>query len=76
MSVKEGSGEARDTIGRRYTYYSLDECVTFLETAGLTIEQTTSGSGKGLDGSVSNWLGASSPARKSKFAAFAILLHG
>lgn len=57
MSLKEGSGEARDSIGRRYTYYSLDECVTYLETAGLTIEQTTSGSGKGLDGSVSNWLG-------------------
>jgi 2-polyprenyl-3-methyl-5-hydroxy-6-metoxy-1,4-benzoquinol methylase len=56
IALKTGSGERRDTLGRLYTYYTADELCQLLRDAGLTPGQTTTGSGKGLDGSISDWV--------------------
>ncbi|MBE1285898.1 MAG: methyltransferase domain-containing protein [Rhodobacteraceae bacterium] len=62
IGLKLGTGEARDKIGRLYTYYSQDELEGLLSQAGFTIENTRFGSGAGLDGSVSDWISVSAHA--------------
>lgn len=56
ISVKLGSGEARDALGRLYTYYQHEELEVLLATAGFTWESHLNGSSKGLDGSTSDWI--------------------
>ena len=56
LSIKTGTGEARDRLGRFYTYYSRDEICELLATAGFTITKITPGRDKGLDGSLSDWI--------------------
>ena len=56
LSVKLGKGEARDTLGRLYTYYEQNELETLLSAANFTWENHFNGSGKGLDGSTSRWI--------------------
>lgn len=56
LSLKLGTGQARDTLGRLYTYYEKEELRNFLQTAGFTWESHIKGSGKGLDGTVSEWI--------------------
>ena len=56
LSLKLGTGQARDTLGRLYTYYEKEELRNFLQTAGFTWESHIEGSGKGLDGTVSEWI--------------------
>ncbi len=57
IALKMGEGEARDKIGRRYAYYSQEECTRLLQDAALIPYQVRFGTGTGLDGSVSNWMG-------------------
>ena len=56
FSVKLGKGEARDKLGRLYTYYGQCELETLLCAANFTWENHFNGSGKGLDGSISRWI--------------------
>jgi 2-polyprenyl-3-methyl-5-hydroxy-6-metoxy-1,4-benzoquinol methylase len=56
LTVKTGTGEARDRLGRFYTYYQPDELQALLNTAGFTVTQITPGRDKGLDGTESDWI--------------------
>lgn len=56
IGLKLGTGEARDRLGRFYTYYEEDELLMLLRNSGLTPKKVTRGSGKGLEGSVSDWV--------------------
>lgn len=56
IAMKLGTSEARDKLGRQYTYYTADELVTYLTTAGFTVQNQAFGQGKGLDGSTSDWI--------------------
>lgn len=56
LGLKEGTGAARDSLGRFYTYYKEDELRGLVEAAGLTVMTVSRGSGKGLDGAVSPWI--------------------
>lgn len=56
LTLKEGTGEQRDRLGRFYTYYTEAELRSLLAAAGLTVTQVTRGSGTGLDGTASDWI--------------------
>lgn len=56
IGMKLGDGEARDSIGRFYTYYSEAELDSCLTSAGFTFIDRSHGSGPGLDGSTSDWI--------------------
>lgn len=55
IGMKLGSGEARDSIGRQYTYYNSDELEKYMADAGFSVLGRKFGSGPGLDGSQSDW---------------------
>lgn len=50
LGMKLGEGEARDSIGRFYAYYSEEELAELLAKAGFTITQSSLGEEPGLDG--------------------------
>lgn len=50
VGLKLGQGEARDPLGRLYTYYTLDELIGLLETAGFIPETWETEKAVGLDG--------------------------
>ncbi|WP_432448780.1 class I SAM-dependent DNA methyltransferase [Aliiroseovarius marinus] len=56
IGMKLGKGSGRDRLGRFYTYYSADELDMFLTNAGFTPGSHLPGSGRGLEGSVSEWM--------------------
>ena len=56
IGMKLGTGSARDSIGRLYTYYSEDELAGLLSDAGFTIDARAYGRDKGLDGTYADWL--------------------
>ena len=56
LSLKEGTGEGRDRLGRFYTFYTEDDLRALLADVGLTIRDVTRGEGRGLDGSASTWI--------------------
>lgn len=56
IGTKVGDGEARDSIGRKYSYYQEDELHTFLTTAGFMPRTTRHGAEKGLDGTVAPFM--------------------
>ena len=57
IAMKLGQGEGPDGLGRFYSYYSEDELKQFVQEAGFTVTDRQLGSGTGLDGSVSDWIG-------------------
>jgi len=50
VGVKDGTGESRDSLGRRYTYFTLPEMQDMLRASGFTPGPATHGVGPGLDG--------------------------
>lgn len=56
IALKLGTDEARDRLGRFYTYYTAEDLCAHLETAGFTVTDQVFGQGKGLDGSISEWI--------------------
>nr|WP_319948971.1 methyltransferase domain-containing protein [uncultured Shimia sp.] len=56
IGLKLGDGEARDALGRFYTYYSQDELLGLLQMAGLTVINIQTGRTKGLDGTMADWI--------------------
>lgn len=56
IGMKLGTGAARDSIGRLYTYYSEVELTGLLTDTGFIIDACAFGRDKGLDGTYANWL--------------------
>ena len=56
IAVKEGTGEARDSINRLYTYYTEAELTDLLQTAGFTVGPYRRGRDKGLSGEDADWI--------------------
>ncbi|MCU9838638.1 class I SAM-dependent methyltransferase [Ruegeria sp. WL0004] len=56
IALKLGTGEARDALGRFYSYYTEDELETRMQVAGFTIIDRAFGAGPGLSGEVSDWI--------------------
>ncbi|MCG7522105.1 class I SAM-dependent methyltransferase [Ruegeria sp. Ofav3-42] len=56
LGLKLGTGEHRDDLGRYYTYFSQTEIEEALAVAGFTIDQITTGMGKGLAGSYDGFI--------------------
>ncbi|MEO0918938.1 MAG: class I SAM-dependent methyltransferase [Pseudomonadota bacterium] len=56
LGLKRGSGEKRDTIGRFYAYYELEELTDLLTKAGFQVIGVTEGQEAGLDGTVAPWI--------------------
>jgi len=56
IGMKLGQGEARDTLGRFYTYYGVQELGTLLTQAGFTVLSHRLSSGVGLAGTPSEFV--------------------
>lgn len=56
IGMKSGDGEARDALGRRYTYVTEAELSGLLREAGFTLRDTETGAAEGLDGTVAPWV--------------------
>ena len=56
IAVKTGTGEERDDIGRRYTYFTEDELRARLAEAGLTPVRVDHGRDRGLSGRMDDWI--------------------
>lgn len=56
IGMKTGTGMHRDALGRMYTYYTADELHGLLKSAGFTPFSSTTGSDKGLDGTLADWV--------------------
>lgn len=56
IGLKLGEGEARDRLGRFYTYYQQDELDALLTSAGFAPITHILGTGTGLDGWSSDWI--------------------
>lgn len=56
VGLKRGTGERRDSIGRFYAYYELDELTDLLTQANFQVICTTEGEEAGLDGIVAPWI--------------------
>ena len=56
IAMKKGSGEARDRIGRRYSYFTESELEEMMTDNGLSVIYRNSGCDKGLDGAMADWV--------------------
>lgn len=56
IGMKTGSGERRDHLGRKYTFYSAEELQYFLEAAGFRVLEKRRGESAGLAGTVDPWI--------------------
>lgn len=56
IAVKTGTGQARDSLGRTYTYYMPDELSGLLRAAGLVPQAQRQGREPGLDGKPADWV--------------------
>ena len=56
LAMKLGEGEARDKLGRFYTYYSQEELSDYLTNAGFTIDSFKTGEAMSLAGEVEPWI--------------------
>lgn len=55
IGLKEGTGSARDGLGRFYTYYTVAEMRGLLEALEMTVGDLREGADEGLDGVVAPW---------------------
>lgn len=56
IALKSGSGEKRDSLGRRYAYFEMSELENLLKEAGFSVQHRASGEDRGLDGSMAHWI--------------------
>lgn len=56
IGMKIGAGEARDSIGRHYCYFTEEELVQILEKVGLSIFHRNHGRDRGLSGEMADWV--------------------
>ena len=52
LSLKKGSGEERDPLGRFYAYYEEDELRSMLDAAGFAVSDVFRGKSKGMAGTL------------------------
>ena len=57
FSLKRGTGESRDKLGRFYSYYEKGEVQKFLEKANFQTTNYVEGRSKGLAGDEERWMG-------------------
>jgi SAM-dependent methyltransferase len=50
LGMKTGTGEARDSLGRFYSYFSVPELKAMMQSAGVDVVEVITGNGKGLAG--------------------------
>ena len=65
IGLKLGTGEKRDTLGRRYTYVSQTELCQLLKSSGFDVFDHITGKDIGLDGVNSDWIFAYAKAQTS-----------
>ena len=63
LGMKLGTGEARDALGRFYSYYQEDELVQLVTKAGFDVTRTRRGNGQGLAGGVETFVILTATAR-------------
>ena len=56
IGMKTGSGMARDSLDRQYTYYQEDELSDRIHEAGFKILKSDTGATVGLDGTLAPWV--------------------
>jgi SAM-dependent methyltransferase len=56
IGMKLGTGQARDGIGRLYTYYTQQELTDLLTDTGFIVTDAVLGRGLGLDGTMADWV--------------------
>ena len=56
IGMKSGTGEARDHLGRFYTFYTPEELRGLLADAGFEVFNEVTGEGAGLAGTVDPWV--------------------
>ena len=56
IGMKLGTGQARDSIGRLYTYYTTEELGDYLAQAGFSDLNHLYGTSKGLDGTMADYV--------------------
>ncbi|MEL6206974.1 MAG: methyltransferase domain-containing protein [Pseudomonadota bacterium] len=56
IGLKTGAGEARDSLGRLYTFYAPGEIEGLIRAAGFEILSRDEGEGRGFDGTLSPWI--------------------
>lgn len=56
LSMKLGSGEATDKLGRFYSYYSQEELEKLLADAGFAVGSHITGATEGLAGGIEDWI--------------------
>lgn len=56
LAMKTGTGEARDRLGRRYTYYTEPELRGLLAAADLSVQACRRGADPGFAGPVEPWI--------------------
>jgi len=54
--MKTGEGAHRDDIGRFYTFYTETELQEHLHAVGFTVQNTRTGMGRGLAGTLDAWV--------------------
>lgn len=63
LGMKIGQGAKRDKLDRYYSYYSQDELLAHLSTAGFTAENIEQGEALGMAGEMEPWIALTSIAR-------------
>jgi len=56
IGLKIGTGEARDSLGRFYAYYTREELEGLVQDAGFSLLDCQLGRGAGLSGEISDWI--------------------
>jgi SAM-dependent methyltransferase len=56
LGMKTGSGERRDSLGRLYAFYTVEELRQLLSEAGFAVEHEMTGEGAGLSGETAPWV--------------------
>lgn len=56
IALKEGAGDKRDQLGRKYSYYTVETLTAVLQDAGLNPGPFRSGVDMGLDGTLASWI--------------------
>ncbi len=56
IGVKTGAGEARDSLGRLYTYYAENELLDLMLATGLAPQNSWTGRDVGLSGQADDWV--------------------
>lgn len=57
LTMKTGTGSARDKFDRFYSYYSQAELTAYLNNAGFSVDKVELGETRGMAGDIEQWIG-------------------